>query len=226
MPAIYIHAFRLLSHLGDNPSDTLAALAGRTPLPEGTAPGAVREDLLDESKVWLSETLPGERITRGMVTAGALILPLLKILAEVPRGKKDMTALVIGNATSGLADVTAALSEPTPDEPALWLDLELGRPASLLARAASALTPVTGPAYAVSTACTAGAKAIAEGARLLMSGAATAVIAGGADILNPFTDAGFRALGAVSQTTARPFQADRDGLHLGEGGGFLLMTAS
>lgn len=226
MPAVYIHAYTLLSHLGDNPQETLAALSGRTAAPCNTAPGALDEDLLEESRAWLRETLPGERITRGMITAGALILPLVKKLAEVPCGKKDAAALVIGNATSGLLDVTSALSDPKPDEPALWLDLELGRPASLLARAASRFTPVLGPAYAVSTACTAGAKAIAEGARLLMSGAATAVIAGGADILNPFTDAGFRALGAVSRTTARPFQADRDGLHLGEGGGFLLMTAS
>ena len=226
MPAIYIHAFSLLSHLGDNPSETLAVLSGRRPAPADAPPGAVPEALLEESRAWLDRTLPGERITRGMITAGALILPLLKILAEAPCGKKEAAALVIGNATSGLLDVTAALSEPEPDEPALWLDLELGRPASLLARAASAVTPVLGPAYAVSTACTAGAKALAEGARLLSSGAATHVIAGGADILNPFTDAGFRALGAVGTGTATPFRADRDGLHLGEGGGFFLMTAS
>ena len=109
---------------------------------------------------------------------------------------------------------------------ACWQNLELGRPAALLARAAETIAPIRGPAYVVSTACTAGAKALAEGARLLLSGAASSVIAGGADILNPFTDAGFRALGAVSGTTARPFAADRDGLHLGEGGALFLLSLS
>ena len=224
MPEIYIHAFSLLSHLGKNSADTLAVLSGDKPAPADTEPGALPEGILEESRLWLESELPTERISRGMITAGALLLPILKDMAGVTLGKKAVTALVLGNATSGLLDVTTSLSLPAPDEPALWLDLELGRPASALARAAARFTPITGPAYVVSTACTAGAKALAEGARLLMSGAATHVIAGGADILNPFTDAGFRALGAVSAKTCKPFRTDRDGLHLGEGGGFFLLS--
>ena len=225
MPAVYIHAYSLISHLGTDPQATLRALCGdKDPHPE-TAPGALPANALDDARVFLQKALPDTRATRGLLTNAALLLPILKRLASITPAKNDVTALVIGNATSGLLDVADDLKNNAA-APACWQNLELGRPAALLARAAETIAPIRGPAYVVSTACTAGAKALAEGARLLFSGAASSVIAGGADILNPFTDAGFRALGAVSGTTARPFAADRDGLHLGEGGALFLLSLS
>lgn len=85
------------------------------------------------------------------------------------------------------------------------------------------LAGISGPAYCVSTACTAGSKAILEGARLLLTGRVRAVVAGGIDAESPLTEAGFSALGARSPGRALPFDARRTGMHLGEGGGFLLM---
>ena len=220
MPAIYIHDFRLVSSLGMNPDETLAQLAADAP----TAPAAPLETLYRESRERLLKALPERDVTRGLVTAGALFFPLVDKLKDTPHGKRDVTGFVFGNSTSGLADVIRDLKGENPQDPALWNNLELGRPASLLAKAVQDDYPHIGPAYVISTACTAGAKAIIEGARLLMSGAVTRVIAGGSDILNGFTESGFGALGAVADISSRPFCADRDGLRLGEGGALFLLS--
>ena len=80
-----------------------------------------------------------------------------------------------------------------------------------------------GPPIAFPLPARLGSKAILEGARLLLTGRVRAVVAGGIDAESPLTEAGFSALGARSPGRALPFDARRTGMHLGEGGGFLLM---
>ncbi len=82
---------------------------------------------------------------------------------------------------------------------------------------------LSGPSYTVSTACTSSTKAIASGLRLLESGASDAVLVIGADALCETTLRGFHSLGVLSSAPARPFSAARDGIHLGEGAGALLI---
>lgn len=220
MPAIYIHDFRLISSLGTDPDETLVQLAAD----DSFIPHTELDSFYLASRERLLKSLPEHNVTRGLVLAGTLFFPLIDKLKDVPHSKTDVTGFVFGNSTSGLADVIRDLKSENPDDPTLWKNLELGRPASLLAKAIQDGYPHLGPAYVISTACTAGAKAIIEGARLLISGAVTRVIAGGSDILNDFTDAGFTALGAVAQESSRPFCADRDGLRLGEGGALFLLS--
>ncbi len=220
MPAIYIHDFRLISSLGIDPDETLVQLAADDSL----APRAALDSIYRSSRERLLKSLPEHDVTHGLVTAGTLFFPLIDKLKDVPHNKTDVTGFVFGNSTSGLADAIRDLKAENPDDPTHWRNLELGRPASLLAKAVQDDYPHLGPAYVISTACTAGAKAIIEGARLLISGTVTRVIAGGSDILNDLTDAGFTALGAVAQESSRPFCADRDGLRLGEGGALFLLS--
>jgi 3-oxoacyl-[acyl-carrier-protein] synthase II len=82
---------------------------------------------------------------------------------------------------------------------------------------------VGGPVATTSTACASGAAAIGLAAAWIREGRAARVLAGGADALSPFVFSGFDALRALSPTAARPFDAGRDGLTLGEGAGFLLL---
>jgi 3-oxoacyl-[acyl-carrier-protein] synthase II len=89
---------------------------------------------------------------------------------------------------------------------------------------------VRGPASVAGTACAAGTDAIGTGFELIRSGRADLVLAGGAEApLAPLVAAGYRQLGALSQTqrppaeASRPFDAARDGFVIGEGAGVLVL---
>lgn len=92
-----------------------------------------------------------------------------------------------------------------------------------LARDLATRLGASGPVSTVSVACASGAAALGLGAEWIRSGDADLVLAGGADAISPFVFSGFDALRALSTTAARPFDALRDGLTLGDGAGFLLL---
>jgi 3-oxoacyl-[acyl-carrier-protein] synthase II len=84
---------------------------------------------------------------------------------------------------------------------------------------------ISGPLTIISNACASGANAIAHAASLIRRGDAPAVLCGGYDALSQMVFAGFDTLKALSPTVARPFDAHRDGLALGEGAGLILLES-
>ncbi len=82
-----------------------------------------------------------------------------------------------------------------------------------------------GPSLAVSTACASGAHAIGCALRMLQSGEADIVVAGGSEAgLTPLARAAFASLDALSKSgVSRPFDARRDGFVMGEGAGVLVL---
>ena len=87
-----------------------------------------------------------------------------------------------------------------------------------------------GPSLTVSTACSSGGDAISTACMLLMSGQADAVLAMGTEsALSPLFILGLTSAHALStnndnpQGASRPFDKDRDGFVIGEGGGALVI---
>jgi 3-oxoacyl-[acyl-carrier-protein] synthase II len=74
-----------------------------------------------------------------------------------------------------------------------------------------------GPLTIIANACASGANAIGHAWHLLRHGQADCVFAGGYDAISQLVFAGFDSLQALSPTQCRPFDANRDGLALGEG---------
>lgn len=87
-----------------------------------------------------------------------------------------------------------------------------------------------GPNLALFTACASGSNAVGEAARIIHSGAAEVMLAGGSEAcILPLALAGFGVMGAIStrneapQAASRPFDKQRDGFVVSEGAAVLVL---
>jgi len=82
---------------------------------------------------------------------------------------------------------------------------------------------LSGPSFVVSSACSSSAKVFANAVRMMAAGVCDAAVVGGVDSLCLSTLYGFNSLGLVSRQPCRPYDAERDGISVGEGAGFVLL---
>lgn len=87
-----------------------------------------------------------------------------------------------------------------------------------------------GPNYATVSACATSSHSIADALMIMQRGMADVMLAGGSEaVICPMGIGGFNAMKALSQrndeplTASRPFDKDRDGFVMGEGGGLIVM---
>jgi 3-oxoacyl-[acyl-carrier-protein] synthase II len=124
-----------------------------------------------------------------------------------------------------LTTSTAQSRDAAPIGPGLenWLDTLLDGAARVTAQILQTQAIVLSPMNA----CATGIAAISRGCELIESGQADRVIVGGIEApVTPLTLAGFKRLGALATTGAYPFDRQREGLVIGEGGAILVLETA
>jgi 3-oxoacyl-[acyl-carrier-protein] synthase II len=146
--------------------------------------------------------------------------------------EKLRTGVMIGSGIGGLstiAETAILIKEKGPKRVSPFFIP--GALINLVAGQVSIRFGFKGPNHAVVTACSTGAHAIGDAARLIAFGDADVMVAGGAE--SPISEigiAGFNACKALSTKRAddptkasRPYDADRDGFVMGEGAGIVVL---
>lgn len=142
------------------------------------------------------------------------------------------TGVMIGSGIGGLssiADTSIILKERGPRRVSPFFIP--GALINLVSGQVSIRFGFKGPNHAVVTACSTGAHAIGDAARLIMLDDADVMVAGGAE--SPISEigiAGFNACKALStkhrddpKSASRPYDNDRDGFVMGEGAGVVVL---
>jgi 3-oxoacyl-[acyl-carrier-protein] synthase II len=164
--------------------------------------------------------LPDCRASQFLVLAAGEALEMAHWRESSPEDPR--LGVVIGSALGGIGQAEHLLDQPRLVQPrdlhALTGALYDG-PTRNLAHWLGA----NGPVITVSTACASGATSLGVAADLLRAGTATAVIAGGVDILCRFVMQGFTRMRSLTRDMVRPFDRRRGGLLLGEGAGIVLL---
>ena len=147
-----------------------------------------------------------------------------EVSAAINRYGASRVGVIVGTSTSGIAESEIAIRELIRDGKVQgdydYSVQEMGATAQFVAE----VLGVSGPVYAISTACTSGAKALATARRMIRAGICDAVITGGVDTLCQLTVRGFSSLEAVSESRCNPFSKNRSGINIGEAAALFLMT--
>jgi len=131
----------------------------------------------------------------------------------------------LGTSTSGILQTELAYRRLDPLSGALPPDFHYAETQNTysLAGFVAHFLGLCGPSFVVSSACSSSAKVFASAARMMAAGVCDAAVVGGVDSLCLSTLYGFNSLGLVSRFPCRPYDAERDGISVGEGAGFVLL---
>ncbi|MBG0809569.1 beta-ketoacyl-ACP synthase II [Methylosinus sp. H3A] len=153
--------------------------------------------------------------------------------ADTPE-KQNTTGVLIGSGIGGLGGIyetSVTLKDKGPRRVSPFFIS--GRIINLASGYVSIMHGLKGPNHAVVTACSTGAHAIGDAARLIALGEAEVMVAGGAESpVNRIGVAGFAACKALStgfndrpEAGSRPYDRDRDGFVMGEGAGCVVLES-
>jgi 3-oxoacyl-[acyl-carrier-protein] synthase II len=208
-----------------NVSDLPCQIAAQIPL--GSAPDAFRPD------EWM-EPKEQRRVDPFIIYAVAAATQALKDADWAPKTYQQEceTGVLIGSGIGGLdgiAETAVLLHEKGPRRVSPFFIP--GRLINLASGHVSIMHKLKGPNHSVVTACSTGAHAIGDAARLIALGDATVMVAGGAEsAVCRLSLAGFAACRALStgfndrpKLGSRPYDKDRDGFVMGEGAGCVVL---
>ncbi len=143
----------------------------------------------------------------------------------IEKYERQRIGIFLGTSTSGILQTELAYRRRDPETGALPEDF-IYRTTHNTYSAASFVRRhfgLSGPAVAVSSACSSSAKVFASARRMMEAGLIDAAVVGGVDTLCLTTLYGFNSLGLLSEQPCRPYDAERNGLSIGEAAAFTLL---
>ncbi len=232
MQPLAISHIALANSLGLGASATLDALRSRR---SGLIPCAF-EDVDLEAYIAKVEMLDSYRVRSDLSAydcrnnrLAQLCLEQDGFVAAVEAARKKYGAarigVFLGTSTSGILQTELAYRHLDPQIGALPSDFHYAETQNSysLADFVTRYLGLSGPSFVVSSACSSSAKVFANAMRMMAAGVCDAAVVGGVDSLCLSTLYGFNSLGLVSRFPCRPYDAERDGISVGEGAGFVLI---
>jgi len=208
-------------------SDIAAKIACQ--IPRGAAPGAFNPD------DWM-EPKEQRKVDQFIVFAMCAARQALDDAGWHPKtsDEQNTTGVLIGSGIGGLDGVAEAALILRDKGPRRISPFFIpGRLINLAGGYVSIAHGLKGPNHAVVTACSTGAHAIGDAARLVAFGDADVMVAGGTESpISRLSLAGFAACRALCTAfndeptkASRPYDRDRDGFVMGEGAGMVVLEA-
>jgi nodulation protein E len=137
------------------------------------------------------------------------------------------SAVIIGTGAGGMNTLEDAYARLHGHNGSSSRQIPLTIPRLMVSAAASHVTMefgITGPSFAVSSACSSANHAIGEAFWMVKTGRARAAIAGGSEACVTLgTMKAWEALRVLAPDTCRPFSGGRKGMVIGEGGGVAVL---
>ena len=145
--------------------------------------------------------------------------------AAIVKYGEQRIGVFLGTSTSGILQTELAYRQRDPVSGALPADFNYGTTHNTFSVAdfTRHYFGLTGPAVVISSACSSSAKVFSSARRMLDAGLIDAAVVGGVDTLCLTTLYGFNSLGLVSAQPCRPYDAQRNGLSIGEAAAFALL---
>lgn len=231
MKKIYITSIGIVSSIGNNVEETVASLfegkrgQGTT---EFVDSDLARSFPLCEVKLSNDELATRAGVSKEIFITRCSLLAAVaaKEAADGAKIKKDdgiSTGLIVGTTVGGMDRSELFYREFSKDSSTGDLNdvkcHDCGDTASKVAKLVNAEDFVT----TISTACSSSANSFITGARLLRAGDVERMVVGGSDALTFFTANGFKSLRILDSELCRPFDAERQGLNLGEAAAFAVL---
>lgn len=153
---------------------------------------------------------------------------LHSVAATRKRYGAERMGVFIGTSTSGVQHTELAYRDRHAESNELpaWFDQRRTQNIFSVAAFVAHRLGLSGPAMAISTACSSSAKVFAAARRAIVAGVCDAAVVGGVDSLCLTTLYGFNSLQLISNDICRPADSARLGISIGEAGGFALLDKS
>ena len=232
MKPLALSAFTASSCLGRGLDPTLAALAaGRTGLKPCAFETVTLETFVGEVAGVDEERLPAGFEEFECRNNRLAYLGLRQdgfdeaVRAAAGRLGRARIGVWLGTSTSGILETELAYRRRAPGSGALPGDFRYRGAHNTFSVAAfvQRALRLEGPAAVISSACSSSAKVFASARRAIEAGMVDAAVVGGVDSLCLTTLYGFHSLQLVARNPCRPFDAEREGLSIGEAAAFALL---